>query len=53
MKELYIAPELELLCLVAEEKLATNNELDFDDLLGTKGEGVSVDPDLDIDVPLN
>ena len=50
MKELYTAPELELLCLTAEERLAA--ELDFDDLMGSAGEGVSVDINTDVEVPL-
>ena len=51
MKELYTAPELELLCLTAEERLAA--ELDFDDLMASGNGGVSANPDIDIDVPLN
>ena len=29
MKELYIAPELELLCLAPAERIANNQEIDF------------------------
>ena len=54
MKELYTTPELELLCLTAEEQLA-NSGVDFDKLLGELGgsddavkESVS-----DIEIPLN
>lgn len=50
MKELYTAPELELLCLAPQERLAA--ELDFDSLLAGTGGGVSADPEIDIDVPI-
>lgn len=54
MKELYIAPELELLCLAAEERLATEvSGLDFDSLMVNVNPGVSADANIDIDVPLN
>lgn len=52
MKEIYIAPQLELLCLAPEEQLALLPQ-DFDDYLGGEGEnavsGVIVDPDADLD----
>lgn len=51
MKELYIAPELELLCLAAEESLA-QGELDFGEILGGPEQGESVMPDFDIEVIL-
>ena len=50
MKELYIAPELELLSLTPAERLA-NNELEMDQLLESN-DAVSVDPKIDIDVAL-
>lgn len=55
MKELYISPELELICLAAEERLANeaDAEFDFDTLLGEGKDGNAVTPsDSDIDVPL-
>jgi hypothetical protein len=52
MKELYIAPELELLCLAAEERLATDLGVDFDGLMANSGEGVSVDNNIDVEVLL-
>lgn len=53
MKELYVSPELELLCLTAEERLA-NNQIDYDDLMGGVNNGDAVTPsDNDIDVPLD
>lgn len=52
MKELYIAPELELLCLAPDEKIASSR--DFDSYLGGEDSGgvsgVIIDPDFDIDV---
>lgn len=50
MKELYIAPELKLLCLAAEERIAA--EVEFEDVLGAGGGGPSVIPDEDIEVDL-
>jgi len=52
MKELYISPELELLCLTAKERLANEGEeIDFDSL--NEGNNNAVKPsDSDIDVPL-
>lgn len=44
-KELYIAPELELLSLTSAERLA-NDEI----TIGNNA--VSVEPEIDIDVPL-
>ena len=55
MKELYVSPELELICLTAEERLANDAEasFDFDTLLGEGKNGNAVNPsDSDIDVPL-
>ena len=55
MKELYISPELELICLSAKERLANeaDAEFDFDTLLGEGKDGNAVKPsDSDIDVPL-
>lgn len=49
MKELYIAPELEIMGFLAEEELAA--ELTMEETLA-KGAGVSADPDIDIDLPL-
>ena len=51
MKELYTSPEVELLRLAAEERLAA--DIEFDEMVGNTGGGVSADPDIDIDVPLN
>lgn len=51
MKELYISPELNLLCLAPEEKLM-NSDVEFDDLLQGSGGGVSANPEIDIDIPL-
>ena len=49
MKEKYISPELELLCLAPVENLA-NSEFDFDSLVGGQNGGVSADPNVDIDI---
>lgn len=56
MKETYISPELELLCLAPEEQLALLAQ-DFDSYLGGEGSsenvsGVIMDPDMDIDLIL-
>ena len=51
MKEKYISPELELLCLAPVENLA-NSEVDYDGLLGAQEGGVSANPNVDIDIPL-
>lgn len=53
MKETYISPELELLCLAPEEQLALLPH-DFDGYLGGEGNsenvsGVIIDPEGDID----
>ena len=56
MKELYVSPALELICLTAEERLATDAdaEFDFDTLLSEGKNGNAVDPSKsDIDVPLD
>lgn len=50
MKELYIAPELEIMGFMAEEKLAAQN-VDMDELIAA-GQGVSADANVDIDLPL-
>lgn len=50
MKELYESPELEMLCLTADERLAS--VVDFDSLVSDFGNGVSANPDIDIDIPL-
>lgn len=54
MKELYISPELNLLCLAPQEKLMSDT-VEFDTLLGTyqPGAAVSENADIDIDIPLN
>lgn len=54
MKEFYISPELNLLCLTPEEKLmSSDSDIEFDDMLQGSGGGVSANPDIDIDIPLN
>ena len=50
MKELYIAPELELLKLAPAERLA--QDLDFGDMMGDQFDPVSQNPDTDIDIDL-
>ena len=54
--ELYIAPELELIGLTAEENLANDvpdETIDFDSLMNGANSGNAVKPsDADIDVPL-
>jgi len=52
MKETYISPWAQLLCLSADSYLA-NDEVEFDDMLSGSGGGVSANPDLDIDIPLS
>lgn len=55
MKELYIAPELELLCFAAEERLASGDDgfdVEFSGLLQDAG-GVSANPNIDIDIPIS
>ena len=49
MKELYIAPEAQLLSFVAQQKLAN---LNFDDLLAAAGKNPGVDPE-DSDVSID
>lgn len=49
MKELYIAPEAQLLCFVAQQKLASVN---FDDLLAAAGKEEGVKPE-DSDVSID
>ena len=51
MKELYIAPEMELLCLAPAERLAAF-ELEFDTLMANHTVGISADPNIDIDVEI-
>ena len=61
MKELYIAPEVELVCLRADAQLASNSEVNFDhffnntgDDSAAAGEGpVKSDINTDIDLPLD
>ena len=50
MKEIYIAPELELLKLAPAERLA--QDLDFGDMMGEADDPVSRNPDTDIDIDL-
>ena len=45
-KELYIAPELELLSLTPAERLASETDVELSD------NAVSVDPNVDIDILL-
>jgi len=52
MKLEYLAPELTLVLLAAREKVA-NSDIEFDDMLQGSGGGVSANPDIDIDIPLN
>ena len=49
MKELYIAPELELLSFAPAEQVA-NGSIEFDDVLGG-GDGVK-ESGTDIDIPI-
>ena len=52
MKELYIAPEAQLLCFVAQQQLANIN---FDDLLAAGKKEETVIPegsDVSIDIPV-
>lgn len=56
MKETYLSPKLELLCLAPEEQLALLSH-DFDGYLGGEGNsenvsGVIIDPEGDIDLIL-
>ncbi|MBR5529253.1 MAG: hypothetical protein IKU57_02135 [Oscillospiraceae bacterium] len=54
MKELYIAPELNVICFAPVERLAADGEINFDDLLdagGLKPEA-SRDPEGDLDLDL-
>ena len=60
MKEMYIAPIAELICLRADAQLASG-ELDFDDFFTKPGDDPIIDggdkpiesnPDTDIDLPL-
>lgn len=57
MKELYISPELNLLCLAPEEKLMNSQgteNVNFDDIIGGAANPVSTTTgDIDIDIPLN
>ena len=53
MKELYIAPELNITCFAPCERLAADDELFFDDLLdvgGLKPSAGVQDGDLDLDL---
>ncbi len=57
MKELYIAPEVELLCMVSAEQIAeTDYTIPFNDFMGGGGGGgqdegvLPSDGDVDIDI---
>ena len=56
MKETYKSPEMELLCLAPSQRIATNQEVDFDTLTGGTGgtgtAGSSTQGDTEIDLPL-
>ena len=53
MKETYISPELELLCLASEERLANNGSIDFDVVLGGSGSQTGTDSEKgDVIVPI-
>lgn len=53
MKELYIAPELNVICFAPVERLA-NNDVDINDLInaGEDSTPASRDPEGDIDLDL-
>ena len=57
MKELYIAPELNVICFAPVERLAANGEINFDDLLDAAGgwqpDGASRDEQADLDIDLS
>lgn len=61
MKELYIAPEVELVCLRADAQLANNGEVSFDHFFNNTGDDSALDGkdpvasnvDTDIDLPLD
>ena len=54
MKELYIAPELQVTCFAPVERLAADGEINFDDLFdtdfGLKGSAGKKDEDLELDL---
>ena len=52
MKEIYNAPECRLFALSAEAYLA-NSEIEMDELMQNGNGGVSENPEVDIDIPLN
>lgn len=53
MKELYIAPEVKLICLASAEKLANNNYyLDFDSMLSNSTYDPTKESEIDVDVNL-
>ena len=52
MKETYVSPELELLCLAPAERIAANLDVDFDTLTGGQGGGSITQGDTEIDLPL-
>ena len=55
MKEFYIAPELELLCLAPAERIAEETigaEVEFEEVLGAAGSGPSTIPDEDVELDI-
>ncbi len=53
MKKTYNAPELEIICLASNERLANNEQLDYDQLTGgLGGKGSSTIGDIVIEIPL-
>lgn len=56
MKELYISPEAKLLCFAPAEKLASNSDIAFGDLLDGLGGVPAVsgaNGDIDLDLTMN
>ena len=55
MKKLYIAPQLELLCLAPAERIAQETggaEVEFDEVMGVAGIGPSTNTDEDIELDI-
>ena len=52
MKELYISPEMKVLCFAPIESLASGFDINADILLGVPGAGVSENPGGDIDLEI-